>query len=182
MINDNKALTNILNNPKSNPPPRIERLSLKLQGFDVEGEYVSLQNNTSDCLSRNPTNNMEVEVNALETQVNQTIHYAMPVALTIDDIKKGTVTDPVLSKVIEIIKKERWCELDTLPQEQETIELKQYRKIKDSLSLNDEPYITLKDNRIFIPRCLEIIVVKLAHIGHQGLVKTKPLLRSKVFF
>ena len=35
-------------------------------------------------------------MNALETQVNQTINYAMSIALTIDDIKKGIVTDPVL--------------------------------------------------------------------------------------
>ena len=40
----------------------------------------------------------------------------------------------------------------------------------------------LKNSRIVIPRCFEIIVVKLAHIGHQGLVKTKSLLGSKVFF
>ena len=48
---------------------------------------MSSQNNISDYLSRNPTNNTEVEVNVLETQVNQTINYAMPIALTIDDLK-----------------------------------------------------------------------------------------------
>ena len=103
----------------------------------------------------------------------------MPIALTIDDIKKRTVTDPVLSKVIEIMKNEHWYELDKLPQGQETNEIKQYRKIKDYLSLNDEQSIILKDNRIVIPGCFKIIVVKLAHIGHQGHVKTKSLLRSK---
>ena len=71
--------------------------------------------------------------------------------------------------------------LETLPQGQEN-ELKQYRKIKDSLSLSDEQNIIFKDMRIVIPRCFEIIVVKLAHIGHQGLVKTKSLLRNKLFF
>ena len=40
----------------------------------------------------------EVEVNALETQVNQTINYTMPIALITYDIKKGTITDPDLSK------------------------------------------------------------------------------------
>ena len=29
-------LTNILNNPKSNPPPIIERLLLKFQGYDLK--------------------------------------------------------------------------------------------------------------------------------------------------
>ena len=40
LINDNKAVINILNNPKSNTPPKIERLLLKLQGYDFEAEYV----------------------------------------------------------------------------------------------------------------------------------------------
>ena len=108
--------------------------------------------------------------------MNQTINYAVTIALTIDDIKKVTVYDPVLSTAIEIIKNERWYELDTLPQGQEKNELKQYRKIKDSVSLNDDQIIVLKDNRIVIPRCFEIIGVKLARIGYQGLVKTKSLL------
>ena len=108
--------------------------------------------------------------------MNQTINYAVTIALTIDDIKKVTVYDPVLSTAIEIIKNERWYELDTLPQGQETNELKQYLKIKDSVSLNDDQIIILKDNRIVIPRCFEIIGVKLARIGYQGLVKTKSLL------
>ena len=55
---------------------------LKLQGYDFEAEYISLQNNISD---RNPTNDTEVEMNALDTQVNQTISYAIPIPLTIDD-------------------------------------------------------------------------------------------------
>ena len=47
--------------------------------------------------------------------------------------------------------------------------------------MNDEQNIILKDNRLVILRCFENIVVKLAHIGHQGLVRKKSLLRSKVF-
>ena len=80
------------------------------------------------------------------------------------------------------MKNERWYKLDALPQGQETHELKQYCKIKDSLSLNDEENIILRDKRIVFPWCFKIIVVKLAHIGHQGLFKTKSLLRRKVFF
>ena len=60
--------------------------------------------------------------------MNQTINYVMRIALTIDDIKKGTVTDPVLSQVIKIMKNDRWYELDKLSKVQETNKLKQYRK------------------------------------------------------
>ena len=117
-----------------------------------------------------------------ETQVNQTINYATSIAVTIDDIKQGTVTNPVICKVIKIMKNECWYESDKLLQGHGTNELKQYGKIKYSLSLNDQENIILKDTRIVIPRCFEINVVSLAHIGYQGLVKTKSLFRRKVFF
>ena len=48
--------------------------------------------------------------------------------------------------------------------------------------MNDEHNIILKDNRIVLPKVYHGIAVKLAHQGHQGLVKSKSLLRSKSFF
>jgi len=184
LINDNKALINILNNAKSKPPPRIERLLLRLQGYNFEAEYVSSQNNISDYFSRYPAIiSTRKEINTIENHVNYMIHYAIPDALTIDDVKMATLADPTLSKLIELIRNEQWYKLDNLPDNnQETQHLKQFRKFRDTLSLNEEQNIILKDRRIIIPRCFERIVVKLAHIGHQGLEKTKALLRSKIFF
>ena len=40
----------------------------------------------------------------------------------------------------------------------------------------------LSGNRIVIPEVLQNRVVELAHEGHQGVVKTRSLLRSKVWF
>ena len=40
----------------------------------------------------------------------------------------------------------------------------------------------IKDNRIILPEIFHKTSVKLAHIGHQGIQKTKALMRSKVFF
>ena len=37
-------------------------------------------------------------------------------------------------------------------------------------------------NRIFIPPTLRSRPVELAHLGHQGIVKTKQLTRDKVWF
>ena len=39
-----------------------------------------------------------------------------------------------------------------------------------------------KNNRIVLPRCYQSIATKLAHQGHQGITKTKALMRSKIFF
>ncbi|VDI15407.1 Hypothetical predicted protein [Mytilus galloprovincialis] len=42
--------------------------------------------------------------------------------------------------------------------------------------------IILHDNRIVIPKDLQMRVIDLAHEGHQGIVRTKQLLREKVYF
>ena len=42
--------------------------------------------------------------------------------------------------------------------------------------------ILLHDNRIVIPKELQTRVIDLAHEGHQGIVRTKQLLREKVYF
>ena len=48
--------------------------------------------------------------------------------------------------------------------------------------INLENDIILKDNRIIFPEIFHQTSLKLAHIGHQGIQKTKALIRSKVFF
>ena len=50
------------------------------------------------------------------------------------------------------------------------------------MTVNAERNIILKGHQIVIPTVYQNIVVSLAHIGHQGILKTKSLLRSKVFF
>jgi hypothetical protein len=42
--------------------------------------------------------------------------------------------------------------------------------------------ILLKGNKIVIPQNLQTKTLQLAHMGHQGIVKTKSLLREKVWF
>ncbi len=48
------------------------------------------------------------------------------------------------------------------------------------MSLNDN--LILRGSRIVVPSCLEQRVLQLAHEGHQGVAKTKSLLREKVWF
>jgi hypothetical protein len=49
-------------------------------------------------------------------------------------------------------------------------------------SKTDEVEKQLKETRIVIPQLLAEKVIDLAHQGHQGIVKTKALLREKVGF
>ena len=181
LYNDNKALTNILNNPKSVPPPRIERMLLRIQGYTFTTEYVKSGDNVADYLSRHPTS-ITSNLKYIENHVNFISTYASLRAITLDDIKLATKTDPFLQKLIDITVNNTWHMLDKLPDSEETKMLKHYRKMKDTLTVNEEQNIILKDKRIILPRIYHRISVKLGHIGHQGLAKTKALLRSKISF
>ena len=76
-----------------------------------------------------------------------------------------------------------WNLLEKLNFNNETFNLlKWYRKFKNTLTINLDNDIILKDSRIILPEMFHKTSVKLAHIGHQGIQKTKALMRSKAFF
>ena len=55
-------------------------------------------------------------------------------------------------------------------------------KVKHELTLSTIHDIILKGTRIVMPNTLQQSVIDLAHEGHQCIVKTKTLLREKVWF
>jgi hypothetical protein len=61
-------------------------------------------------------------------------------------------------------------------------ECKQYWSVKDELATDYEGTIVLKGTKIVIPAALQSKIINIAHEGHQGLSKTKALIRSKVWF
>ena len=60
-------------------------------------------------------------------------------------------------------------------------QLQSYMQIRDKLTTTSDG-ILLRNNRIIIPSKLQAKAVDLAHEGHLGIVKTKELLREKVWF
>jgi hypothetical protein len=60
-------------------------------------------------------------------------------------------------------------------------ELKLLRNVKDELTVSNDKNIILRDTRIVIPKSLRADAIRLAHVGHQGIVKTKSLMREKVY-
>ena len=62
-------------------------------------------------------------------------------------------------------------------------ELKLFHKVRDELTIiHSDSNIILRGTRIVIQSALRKRAMKLAHEGHQGLVKTKQLIREKVWF
>ena len=95
--------------------------------------------------------------------------------MTFEEIKAETVTvkDKALHKVAELVRSGQWHTAD------ET--LKPFINVKDELTADDSNLI-LRSNRIVMPDALQSKILTVAHEGHQGIVRTKALLREKVWF
>ena len=59
--------------------------------------------------------------------------------------------------------------------------LASYKRVYDELSVCQNG-VVLRNKRLVVPSGLREMVMKFAHIGHQGEVKTKAIIRSRVWF
>ena len=185
LVTDCKPVQLIFGNPKSKPPARIERWNLRLQRYDFEAIHTPGVHNPSDYLSRHAIPGEERESSLAEEYVHFLSANAVPKAMTLDEIQRATKQDKTLQCVSWLIRNQNWNKVDDLPteyQEADQVELKSFRKVKDELTVSDQSDIILRNSQIVVPTALREKAISLAHEGHQGLVKTKQLLREKVWF
>ena len=57
-----------------------------------------------------------------------------------------------------------------------------FRKIHEELTVDCKTNILLRGTRLIIPTGLQNRLIKVAHEGHQGLARTKALLRDYLWF
>ena len=174
---DHKALEAIFNNPKSKPPARIERWMMRLQPYNFRVTYKKGTFNEVDYLSRHPVTNQPrttVEERIADNHGNFIINHTVPKSMTLQEIKDATKGDVTLMKLQECLKTGKWEEKDT--------ELKLYRLCAEELSMNQTGDLVLKGSRIVKPKSLQDRATKLGHGGHQGIEKTKSLLREKIWY
>ena len=128
--------------------------------------------NISDILSRTPISETDNETcDITEKYVNYVMETSLLIAITLEEMQQKCETDETLIKVRKCIQTNRWSKSD---------DLKPYRQIKNELSVKDS--IILKGNKIIIPKSLQPRVLDLANESHQGIVRTKQLLRAKVWW
>ena len=185
LYTDHKPLELIFGNLNSKPPARLERWRLRLQSYDFEVKYRPGHDNPSDYMSRHPIQRSKPprESANSEQYVQFIAESAAPKAIMLEDIKMATLEDATLQEAIRIIRGNRWHKIDEIENpDVDKDELKMLRNVKDELTVSSQNDVLLRNTRIVIPRKLRSNAISLAHIGHQGLVKTKSLLREKVWF
>ena len=165
---DHKPLERIYSRT-SKPCARIERWVLRLQGYDFKVVYRPGKTNVADALSR--LNSVkQPDAGQKYDCVRAIVENCLPVALSAREIEEASYNDAELSQVKGCVRTGNW-ERCTFPS---------YAHIKDELCIYGE--ILLRGSRIVVPKTLRDKVVRLAHEGHQGIVKTKYRLRSKVWW
>lgn len=174
---DHQPLLPIFNNPHSRPPMRIERWLLYLQQFDFELKFCPGKSNPADYISRHTvplSEEDEKTANARDLVIRSIIQDTTPIAIRREEIVKETHNDRELRKLAQHIQSSHHRAGRTEK------DLKQYSQVFQELSYIDG--LVMRGSQIVIPKSLRNRVVDLRHEGHLGIVKTKQLLRSKVWF
>ena len=172
VITDHKPLLGIFKSQKPTSA-RIDRWKLRLMPYDCEILYKPGKDaeNPADFISRHPNNLYTPPAeNATEAYVNYLCNNLIPKAMTIDEVQQETANDTVLCKLSEAIAHNNWLDPEVKP----------FLNVKDELSVCNG--LILRNHRLVLPHFLQTKAVDLAHTGHQGIVKTKMLLREKVWF
>jgi hypothetical protein len=170
---DNKALVSALSSTAKPASARLERWLLHLQQFSYTLTHTAGSLNQADALSRLPLPEIEEHNDGSVTvteYVYSVIKDAVPVALNPKQIEDESSRDDTLSLVRRAIETEDWKPLKgTL-----------YKAIKDELWTAGK--LLMRGKRIVMPQSLWQQTLKLAHEGHQGVVRTKSRLREKVWW
>ena len=171
LITDHKPLQLIYNNPRSRPPARIERWFLRLQQHDFQVIYKKGNDNPADFLSRHPQPKVP-KCSIAEEYMNFMTVNAAEAAIPLEVIKEHTSNDSTLMAVQKAVHSGDWA--DKL--------VKLFVNVKDEIAADNKNGVVQRGTKIIIPVTLQKRIVKLAHTGHQGLAKTKALLRQYAWF
>ena len=140
--------------------------------YDFTVVYKSGTDNLADCMSRHPTKSSTREQEHItESYVNSVAPNAVPKAMMLAEIQQAINIDQTMKGLRASIRLSEW----------DNDIVKPSKAVKGELTVTSENVI-LRRTRIVIPESLQQKAIDLAHESHQGLAKTKALLREKVWF
>ena len=174
LVTDHKALE-VLYSEKGKPNCRVQRWVMKLLPYDFIIRYESGRRNVADALSRlvDISTVKQDTGSRIQKQTEDYIRFvareATPSAITTREVEEASKDDVELINVRSCLKKEKFDK-----------SCANYIPVKDELCKIG--YIVLRGTRLVIPEKLRFKCIKLAHQGHLGVVGTKQLLRTKVWW
>ena len=164
---DHKPLEMIQLKNLTAAPPRLQRMLLRIQHYNVTIKYrPGKELLLADGLSRlpNPQEKDEIDLDVMVSTV-------LFSNAKIDELRNETLKDTVLRELLNTIIR-GWPERRDNMQK----DLRPYWCYRDELSVEDG--VILKGDRVLIPESMRADVMKRLHAGHQGVEKCK--LRAKI--
>ena len=172
LVTDNYAIHRIFHSNKGLPVRtghRLQHWAAILQAYN----YVLVHRKceflrAADALSRLPTSVL----------IDDVLHVKIlsPLPLTAEVIAAETVKDPILSQVLKLV----FLGWPTRAKYSPESGLSPYFKLRDQLTIRDQ--CLLFASRVVVPLKLQAEVLKLLHAGHPGIVRSKALARSVVWW
>ena len=172
IVTDHKPLLQIYS-PKGKPSPRVLRWSLRLLPYQFTLEYSPGDSNPADVLSRQPLQDSNQDSGGedeAEHFINHTVANAIPKAITLSELHLVSSNDEELQDIRKAIRSGKWTDPS----------VKAYVMLKEELAIKGG--LVLRGTRLIIPKDLRQRVIGIAHEGHQGIRKTKELMRTKVWW
>ena len=170
VVTDNKAVQLIYGRSNSVQKGRIARWGLRLMPYRFRIIHQEGSNNIADYLSRHPC---QSEANEYDTEaeqyVNLIVKSTIPKSVKRSDLAKASKNDARIQNALAILKGEKHKADST------------FEKVKPELTVTKDGLL-LKNDRLVIPKSLQKVMVRIAHQGHQGIVKTKRLARKHIWF
>lgn len=112
---------------------------------------------------------MDKDENIADLYVNLISSGSIPRAITRKELILESEQDEQIQQVIGKLRQGK--KIDQEP----------YKRVSSELSVTTDGLL-LRGNRVVIPKSLRDSIIKIAHSGHQGLVRTKRLIRNNVWF
>ena len=167
---DHNPLTMIHLKNLTPAPPRLQRMLLRLQQYDVTIKYVPGKDLTiPDALSRLPSTNTQ------HITLDLSVHFVQFSTDRLIKLKAATHDDPTLCALRDTIN-QGW------PDKRRNVRanLRHYWPMRDLLSTEDD--LIIMSERIVIPSTMQQSILEDIHAGHQGVTKSQLLAKSVVYW
>ena len=184
-LTDHKPLVTICGKPLTSAPPRLQRLLIKVQGYNFTIEHKpGAEMIIADALSRlpNPQNTGDVP---LDVHVGSILFDDIEDTVGIDllhfgsakqeELRVQTARDPTLQMVREFVHTGWPATIQELPND-----IRPFWPFRDELGMSNG--VIFKGRQILIPESMRHDILQQLHIGHQGMEKTRLLARQTVYW
>jgi hypothetical protein len=168
---DHKPLEMITQKNLMNAPPRLQRMLIRLQPYDMVVRYrPGKEMLLADCLSRLPS-----KANCEPIQLAVRIDHCAFSPSRLDSLRKDTAEDPILS-VIYRFTQHGW------PETRRRVPriARRYWDFRDELSTDEG--LLLKGARIVIPPHYRETALQVLHDGHLGITQMQQSARTAVYW